>query len=321
MKLPLPQNKKEILSLIKNSALVALGTFIMTFGVGIFLIPFDIVTGGISGLGIVLEKILSAIPLLAQIEAQTYASILMWITFAIGIFTLGKSFAMQTLLSALLYPVFLELAVALSRSGVMNGFFNLLSDRYSAYGEIALVLASVFGGAMVGTGCAVTFLGGGSTGGVDVIALTVVKHFPKVKNSVILFIIDSAIIISGMLIIDDLVLTLLGIVSAFVCALAVGKIFVGDSDALIAHVVSEKCDEINDGVIHRLERTTTVVDCRGGYSGEEKRMLMITISVKQYAAFMALISSIDKNAFVTLHRAKEINGEGWSYPKHTEPKA
>ena len=47
-------------------------------------------------------------------------------------------------------------------------------------------------------------------------------------------------------------------------------------------------------------------------------MLMVTISVKQYAAFMALISSIDKNAFVTIHRAKEINGEGWTYPKHTK---
>ena len=321
MKLPLPKSKKEIFSLLKNSALVAVGTFILTFGVGIFLITFDIVTGGISGFSIVLEKMLSPIPFLAGIEAQTYASILMWVTFVLGIFTLGKSFAVQTLLSTLLYPVFLGLAVALSKSNVMGGFFNLLSDRYAAYGEIALVLAAVFGGAMVGTGCAITFLGGGSTGGTDVIALTLVKHFPKVKSSVILFVIDSAVIVSGMLIINDLVLTLLGIVSAFVSALAVSKIFVGDADALIAHIVSEKCDEINDGIIHRLERTTTVIDCHGGYSGDEKRMLMVTISVKQYAAFMALISSIDKNAFVTLHRAKEINGEGWTYEKHTKPKS
>ena len=193
MKLLFPKSKKEIFSLFKNFALVTGGTFVLTFGVGIFLIPFDIVTGGITGFGIVLEKLLSPIPFLQGVEAQTYASILMWVTFVLGIFTLGKVFALQTLLSTVLYPVFLELAVRLAKSDVMGGFFNLLSERYAAYGEVALVLAAIFGGAMVGAGCALTFLGGGSTGGTDVIALTLVKHFPKLKSSLIIFLIDAAV--------------------------------------------------------------------------------------------------------------------------------
>ena len=317
----LPKDKKRWLLFLKNNALVILGTLVLAFGTGFFLIPFDLVTGGVSGLGIVLAHLLSPIALLSGIGADVYASILVWIFFIIGFFTLGRSFAAKTLVSTLVYPFALSLATSLVDSNFLSGFFNLASDRYLAYSGMSVVLAAVFGGALVGAGCALTFLGGGSTGGVDIIALTLTKYCPKIKNSLAMFVTDATIVILGVLIIQNLILTLLGIVSAFVCALAIDKLFVGENDAFIAHVISSRTDEINDAVIQRLNRTTTILPCQGGYTRREQKMLMITFSIKQYADFMALIASIDKAAFVTLHRAREIHGEGWTYqlPYGTEP--
>ncbi len=311
--LRLPKTKKEWLLILKNNALVVLGTLILAFGTGVFLIPFDLVTGGVSGIGIVLTHLFFDIEALRPLGADFYAGVLVWIFFILGYFTLGRSFAAKTLVSSIVYPFALSLATKLSSSNFMDGFFNLASERYAAYSGMALMLATVFGGALVGAGCALTFLGGGSTGGVDIIALTVSKHFPKVKSSFAMFFTDALVIVMGILLIQNLVLTLLGIVSAFICALAIDRLFVGENDAFIAHVISCRTDEINDAVINRLGRTTTILPCRGGYTGREQRMLMVTFSIKQYADFMTVIASIDKAAFVTLHRAREIHGEGWTY--------
>ena len=134
-----------------------------------------------------------------------------------------------------------------------------------------------------------------------------------------IFVTDATIVICGMFAIGDLVLTMLGIVAAFVCAIAVDKIFLGESSAFIAQVISEKCDDISRTIIRQMNRTTTISNVIGGYTGKERKMIMVTFSVRQYAIFSAIVSSIDKNAFVTLHRAHEISGDGWTYNVEYNP--
>ena len=190
-----------------------------------------------------------------------------------------------------------------------------MSDKYLPYENITIVLAAVFGGTLVGAGCALTFLGGGSTGGSDIIALILCKYFRKLKSSYMIFICDATIILIGAFIINDIVVSLLGIVSAFFCAISIDKLFIGSSSAFVAEIISDKYSEINEAVIERMNRTTTITDCKGGYSGAEKKMVMVTFTMRQYAEFTAIVSSIDKNAFITVQRAHEIGGEGWSYEK------
>jgi uncharacterized membrane-anchored protein YitT (DUF2179 family) len=220
---------------------------------------------------------------------------------------------MKTLVSAVVYPFALSFAVNLATGDFFGGFFGLLSERYIAYGEITRILATVFGGAAVGAGCALTFLGGGSTGGMDILAFIICKYVRSLKSSRIIFWCDTAIVIIGMFVIRDLVVSLLGIISAFICAIAIDKLFIGESRAFTAHIITSFGKEITESIIRRLDRTCTVVDCVGGYSGKKKSLLITTFSVNQYAEFTAMIASIDKTAFVTVHRAHEINGEGWSY--------
>lgn len=315
MKNILPKDKKEWQVFINNGMFIFLGTFVLAFGITMFIFPFDLVTGGVSGLGIIIAKMFEDVEFLSGIGPDIYSSIVNWILFVVGFFLLGKEFAMKTLVSTAIYPF----ALFVSEWIVHTSSLSTLLDLTSCDGEyraIALIIAAVFGGACIGAGCAFTFLGGGSTGGVDVIALTLSKYIRKLKSSVAFFICDTLIIIVGIFAVDNILLSLLGIVSAFICATSIDKLFLGETSAFIAHVVSDKYEEINDAIIKKMSRTTTIFDATGGYSGDDKKMLMVTFNMRQYPIFTHLISSIDKNAFVTVHRAHEINGEGWTYGMH-----
>ena len=305
--------KKRRMRVVKDTVLVILGTTILALGAGLFIIPFGLVTGGVSGIGIVLEHAFESVPVITNVSADQYASVLVWVLFFIGLAFLGKMFALQTLVSTIVYPMVLTGATLLVESDVLGGFFNLQSAMYTDYYGVTIVLATLFGGACFGVGSALTFLGGGSTGGSDIIPLVICKFFPKLKSSSMIFITDATIVALGMLVVGDLVLTLLGIVAAFICAIAVDKIFLGGSSALIAQVVSDKYEQINEAVIRHLNRTSTISTAVGGYSGKEKKLLMTTFAMSQYHVFVGIVAGIDKNAFVTIHRAHEISGDGWTY--------
>ena len=313
MKKYLPKDKKEWLRMLKNTALILFGTFVLAFGIEMFIFPFELVTGGISGLGIILERCFENVKFLSGINAEIYSTVINWILFALGFFLLGKEFAAKTLISTIFYPVALTLANLIIHSPIFGTHLDLSYYIDTPFYGIALITATVFGGACIGAGCAFTFLGGGSTGGVDVVALTLSKYIRRLKSSVAFFITDALIIVVGIFAVDNILLSLLGIASAFVCAISVDKLFLGETSAFIAHVVSDKYEEINRAVIEKMSRTTTIMDATGGYSGEGKKLVMITFNMRQYPIFTQIISSIDENAFVTVHRAHEIDGEGWTY--------
>ena len=300
----------------KNVSLTVVGTFLTAVGVGLFLVPYDLIAGGVSGLSIALHRMFASVPFLSGVEVEGYVAVLNVALFILGLFFLGKNFALKTLISTIFFPIALSFARTIAGGDFMGGFFNLLSDKYVAYGQVSVLIAAVFGGAVVGVGCALTYLGGGSTGGLDIIAFLMCKYFKRLKTSVGIFILDASVVILGIIIIDNIVLSLLGIVSAFVCAMSVDRIFLGESQAFVAHIVSDKYEEINRAVVNKLHRTTTIIDAKGGFSGQEKKMLMVTFLVRQYVEFSALIASIDKNAFIMVHRAHQIGGEGWTYEQH-----
>jgi uncharacterized membrane-anchored protein YitT (DUF2179 family) len=297
-------SSKEILRTIKNLLLIIVGTALLAFGVSVFIVPFDIVAGGVAGIAIVLKYI---IPF--DIGVDVYIGVLTWALFIAGFFILGKRFALKTLICSLSYPILLHFFMKLVDPDVLGGFFYLAGSEYSG---ISILLAAIFGGAFTGAACALTFLGGGSTGGTDVITFTICKIFKRAKSSIVIFVMDSLIVIAGMFAIGDMVVSLLGVCSALVCAVVVDYVFIGSSKAFVANIVSDHVDEINKEIIKKLNRGTTIMDAFGGYTGNKKKVLYVSFTIRQYSDLMALVRRVDKNAFVTVSRAHEINGKGFS---------
>ena len=296
--------RQELMQTIKNILLTIIGTIVLAFGVSVFIVPFELITGGVSGLALIFEAV---IPL--DLSIDLYVTILTWGLFLLGLFILGRAFAMKTLISTIVYPIALSAFLQLNDPEFLDGFFNLAT---MSHGDLNLLVAAVFGGALVGAGCAITFLGGGSTGGVDILTFIICKFIKRAKSSVVIFIIDASIVVFGMFITKDLVITLLAVTSAFVAAFVIDYIFVGSSRAFVANIVTDQYEAISDHVIKTLDRTTTVIDAIGGYSGSPKKIVMVSFTVRQYSELMNIIYKNDKYAFVTISRAHEINGEGWT---------
>ena len=210
--------KSKINISLKNVIMIIAGTSLLAFGSAVFTVPFNLVTGGLSSIAILINQ---AISFNGSIEL--YVAILTWLFFFLGLILHGKDFAIKTLISALLYPVMFSAAYYLVESNALNGFFNLKS--YTEYQGVSILLAALFGGAFTGAGCAICFRGGGSTGGIDVIALSICKRYENVKSSTVIFIIDATLITLGIFVLGDLVKSLLGIASALVFAVVLVKLF------------------------------------------------------------------------------------------------
>lgn len=303
--------KHNVYNYLKNLILIILGTAVLAFGTAIFIVPFDLVTGGVSGIAIILDELLSNV-FSIYLGEDFFITALTWGLFLLGLIFLGKGFATKTLVSTIFYPIFYVVFSWLVNPDVLEGLFVLQASNYQ---DIAVLLAALCGGACVGAGCAITFLAGGSTGGVDVIVFLLCKIFKKIKSSYIIFAIDAMIVLFGIFIIKDIVLSLLGICSALVCAMVIDKVFLGGSDAYLAQIVSNKSEEISRGVIEEMDRTATIVDAIGAYSKEPKKIIMVSFSIREYSELMSIINREDPNAFLTISRAYENHGEGWTQAK------
>ncbi len=295
----------KTLNATKNLFLVIIGSLLLSFATSFFYLPYNIVSGGISGLAIVLSNLIKVN--ISFINEEFYITIFTWAFFILGIFTLGKRFALQTLCATIVYPIGVYLFSFLYSNG---SIFHLDINNLSH-----LILAALFGGAITGLGVGLTFLGGGSTGGVDIPTLIIYKLF-KIRVGVSSFIIDTLVIIFGIFVIKKFDLALIGILAAFVTAFAMDKIFIGGKASYIAYIVSEKYEEINNFIIEKMERGSTLLLSQGGYSKKNIKVIQVCFDVKEYYILKNAIVEIDPKAFVTIVKAHEIRGMGFSYDEN-----
>lgn len=306
-------NKTDLLLQLKNLGLVIVGTLVLSFGCAIFVVPFNLVSGGVTGLSIVVDNVFDISPIWGIPFIDIVVAVMTWGLFFLGLIFLGWDFAVKTLASTIIYPLTLPLFGMLVSPDVLGGLFNLVDYEYSG---VALIISALFGGLCVGTGCALTFLGGGSTGGMDILAFMLCKVFKKWKSSTVIFAIDATIVLLGMFVIQNLILTLLGVISAWITAMVIDKIFIGSEKAFTAQIVTDKFEEMNLAIREEVRRTTTMFVAYGGFSREEKTVLSVTFTMGQYATLMSIIKRIDPKAFVSISRAHEINGEGFTFGEH-----
>lgn len=291
--------KKEIMNSVKNTMLIVIGSMLLAFGTGIFLVPAGINAGGLSGIGIIFQATLGW-------DVDIVVGILVWSLFALSVIFLGRRFAMQTLVATIVYPIVLSLFLRIP-------MFIELSDALlgAESGTAELLIAGLFGGAFVGAGCAITFLGGGSTGGVDILAFMIHKYL-GIKHSISSFFIDGIIVVIGMFTIGRLVASLVGVISALISALMIEYIFIGKSTAFVATIISTKWMDINRFIQEKMERGTTIFHVEGGYKFNEYRMISVVFDRKEYGYLYSAIATIDPKAFVTFVQAQSVLGEGFN---------
>lgn len=274
---------------LRKILMIEAGTFLFAFAIGAFILPGNILSGGVAG-------ITNLLVAYVDIPDDILTIIINTGLFILGSIFLGKDFFFNTLVYSTTYP-----------------FALLLVTRALPISEIDPLLAAVYGGIIGGIGVGIMFRNGGSSGGTDAIALILEKYL-KVKPSRTIMLMDAFTVVAG-LYTYGLNSVLIGLISVFLLSMALERtmnIYAG-VEAKKFEIISDKYIEIADEIHNVIERGTTVFDVTGGYTGNSKKMLVVVASDDQYEAIKAVIDRYDPNAFVIISEAVDVNGEGFTY--------
>jgi len=289
-----------------NYFLVIFGSFLLALGDELFILPYGIVSGGIASIGVIFSN-------LWGFDANLVITIAQWVLFVLGTLILGLDFGAKTLLSSIVYPIFLYALAPLPD----HHFFNLtyyvtdiLKADANANQLMVTFIAAVAGGTLIGLGCGTTYRGGGSTGGVDVISLSLTKFF-NIKASITSLAVDILIIFSNTFFVQSVVPVLIGSLSAYVCARMIEHLYLGTNSTYCALIVSDHWKEINQQIIDVLSRGTTLTNAYGGYTGKDKVLIFSVFSRSEYDTIQKIVYKADPKAFVTILQGHEVNGEGF----------
>ncbi|NLI94850.1 MAG: YitT family protein [Erysipelotrichaceae bacterium] len=305
------ENRRHVI----NLSLVIFGTFLVALGTGMFLTPninmaelgkFEgINAGGMGGLGLIFQNLIG-------LPVDVTVAILSVSLFLLGLLILGKEFALKTLLATILYPALLSITIR-------TPFFQIAARAlYDTLGAdlpnlANILIGGLIGGVLVGAGVGLTFLGGGSTGGIDIFAI-IINKYTKVKAATATFIIDAIIVFTGIFVmgVDYIVIGIIGIITAFITGLAINFVFSGKSDMYDARIISKEWEKINVYIQDVMERGATITTVEGGYKFEQYRQINVVFSREQHASFIEAVAEIDSRAFIVISQLQNVYGEGFS---------
>lgn len=270
------------------------GNLCLAIGVAWFILPNNVLTGGLAGVAIALEPIF-------HIQPELMINGLTVILFVIGAIILGKRFAMKTILSTVLYPTLLSVMSYLATEVIDPNTF--IMDKY---------LATIYGGALMGIGIGCVFRTGASTGGMDIPPL-VINKYTHIPLPTLVLVTDALTVLLGMWT-YNLQAALTGILSVWVSSMLIDKtMMIGGHKAQSVMIISDKYEELMDKIHAQLERGTTILQAVGGYSQVNKPVIMVVVSKKQLPELQYMITHEDPEAFVIVTETNEVQGLGFTY--------
>jgi uncharacterized membrane-anchored protein YitT (DUF2179 family) len=298
--------KSTIVPELRNFLFVIGGCLVLAFADAAFIIPCNIVNGGVDSMSVIFNYYLE--PIFHINVSDIVIGLAQAVLWLVGLFFLGKKFSIYTLLGSVAFPLFYSLILRTDFVHLIG--FDVLYNENGAINEADLILAGVFGGALSGVGVALTFLGNGSTGGFDIVSFVIAKY-TEMKQDVSGFLLDSLVVVAGLICMNNVLMSLVGVISAFASALAVQFIYLYINSFVIVDIISDKFEEIQEFIHKEMGHGTTVIETIGGYTGEKRKMIRVVVYQMETGEIRSYIAATDPKAFVSFTQAKGINGEGF----------
>lgn len=271
---------------IKSYFTVTLGTMLAAFAISVFYTPNKIVSGGVSGIAIILYYITN-IPTAFSIAVMNILLLL------VALKKLGFAFVRDTLTGVVLFSVFIRIF----------SYIPPLTDN--------ILLASIFGAICFGTGVGLTLISGASTGGTDIIARLFQSAYPHIKIGNLMLGVDSAVIVLSLVSFKDIDLMLYGISALIVASFSINTLIAKLNISKLAFVITDKGEEISQLLVSASPRGVTLINATGAYTKEEKDVLMCALKESETPLFQKRILEIDSNAFIIFSESQQIVGNGF----------
>lgn len=280
---------------IKKLLMILIGNAIYSFAIVYFVLPVGLITGGTTGIAISIQHYFG-------MEISTFVSIFNVIMFLLGVVVLGKKFAMTTLVSSFVYPIFLRL-------------FQMLYVYTGILSEDSM-LCTVFAGLMIGFGIGIVIREGASTGGMDIPPLIINKK-TGLSVAFLLNAFDIMILFLQMSF-SNKEQILYGILMVLIYTYVLDKILVSGKSKVQIKIISEKYLEINNAIAKQLDRGTTLYEIEGGYTRKEMYAILTVVNQREVFHVNELVHEIDPDAFIIIGQVKEVRGRGFTKGKKYE---
>ena len=312
---------------------IVLGCLIMAVGYSYFVSPYNIVPGGVYGMGIVLHNVFPSI------QVGTFGYMIDVPLLASAIIVFGRQFGGRTLFAACLTPGLINLLSwiafpnqealeALDPKQLFGGVIDLSND---------LMLASLLGAVLIGLGVGLVLRNQATTGGTDIIAMYLQK-FAKMKFSTGILLADSCVVLSGLLVIGfgvgsgadreaveggSWLLSFYSLITIYVSSRVLAYVIDGASYDKLLFIISENHHaELRDFIIEDMDRSGTYIKGKGMYTDQDREMIFVVVSRKEVRLVQHKIKEIDPKAFVVVTDAYETFGEGFKqFPEKNEIQA
>ena len=281
--------KSKKIGLIRSLLLVTVGSVIFALGFDLFLEPAGFTCGGVSGIAMLI----------------VYATQSKWLTvgilsaliniplFFFGYRQIGKYF-------------FFGSMVGMAVTSVCFDLFTLLPIP-----EVEPLIACIFGGVMIGAGLGIVFIGGASTGGVDIVARLLKLKFRNFPIGKILLAMDLCTAVVTGIVYGELNNTLYSAITLFLSSAVLDKVVYGLDYAKVALIISDRYEEIAKAIDEQLDRGLTMLQGKGYYMRSDKYVLLSAVKRKQLAQLKELVMTIDPCAFIILQDAHQVLGDGF----------
>ena len=269
---------------ISSVLIICLGNILNAFSARVFLLPADLVAGGTTGIGLILQRI-TGIPLSSLVLAFNIIMLVLAYIF------LGKKYTLSAILSSFMYPIALE-------------FFNQ-------------ILCTLFAGIGIGISLGMIIRTGASTGGVDVPPLILNKYF-RFPVSAGLYIIDFFVIL-GQALYQPVDKVLYAILYVIIYTLVMNKLIVSGTSRIAVQIISKHSNEIRNFVLTQIDRGATIIPVQGGYLNQQLNMVLTVISNRELVQLEKNVHQIDPESFIIVSQVQEVQGRGFNLDKHWKP--
>ncbi|MCM3174171.1 YitT family protein [Paenibacillus sp. MER 99-2] len=288
-----PNRKKRLTTLIPlngpwrnvvDTASIILGSFLIAVAFNLFLLPNQIASGGVSGLSILGDEWLGLEP------AYTQWAINIPLLIA-GFLLIGKQYGIRSVLGSIVLPLF----VYLTKDWTIPTTNPLLG--------------SLYGGIGVGLGIGIVYRGRGSTGGMSILA-RIVQKYSGLSYSICVVIMDATVIIMAAFVLS-LEQSLYALIGLYVTGKVIDAVEMGLGYSKVAYIISNQIEPITKVILEDLDRGLTKLEAKGGYTDDQRTVLMVVVGQNEVPRLKTLIRSVDPAAFVIISNAHEVLGEGF----------
>ena len=280
-------NRNPLLNGLKSYSIITLGLFINALAWTAFIIPSEIIGGGITGLSTIIYYA-TGFPVGVTFFLINIVLIIL------GIKSLGLSFGIRTIYGSIVLSVFLS---------ILQQYISepVVSDKF-----MAAIIGGILGGGSVG----LVFSQGGSTGGTDIIAMMINKYRNISHGKLILYM-DVMIIASSYFIFQSIEVMVYGVVVMGVASYSIDTVLMGHRQSVQMFIFSKNPDHIAEQIANEIGRGVTLVDGKGWYSKSKSTILMVVVRRYESNKVFRTIKLIDPDAFISISKVMGVYGKGF----------